>query len=279
MMATSCSPVSDAILIAVARLVDDTKSETREPSHSDIDSLVKRARVFEGDPRARGEQVGKAKRVKAILGWAIENNPEAGGEFISSLVAQIRGCGGFRESSPNFVGNEEIRNAIDAFKTEAFELTTGGELFPMCLENLSGRKLTEALWTYVRRAQKGHSDAALLTGTSKDLLEATAIHIISETWGHQQKHSNFPTILGQAFIAVGMYAPTGEKKEGLSVKERLQKALYDVGCAVNQLRNREGTGHGRPWLHSVSDSEAKIAVEIMGAIAEHLLFELEKRKT
>ncbi len=37
------APVNDAIMVAVAGLVDDAQSATREASHSDIDFQVNRA--------------------------------------------------------------------------------------------------------------------------------------------------------------------------------------------------------------------------------------------
>jgi len=51
--------------------------------------------------------------------------------------------------------------------------------------------------------------------------------------------------------------------------------LYELGCAVNRLRNTEGTGHGRPFLPNVTDGEARTAVEAMGMIAGRLLDALD----
>jgi hypothetical protein len=47
--------------------------------------------------------------------------------------------------------------------------------------------------------------------------------------------------------------------------------MYELACAINQLRNKEGTGHGRPWLPSVTELESRTAIESMGVIAERLL--------
>jgi hypothetical protein len=59
---------------------------------------------------------------------------------------------------------------------------------------------------------------------------------------------------------------------------KIERALFDLACAVNQLRNREGTGHGRPWLPSVTEAEAKIATEAMGNIVEYLLLKHQAAK-
>lgn len=272
------APLSDAIVVAVARLVDDAQSETREPSHSDIEFQINRVQLTAGDPKSQGQLVGKAKRVRGVLSWALENDPQAGGRFVASLISLIRGCGGFRESSPNFVGVQVIRDAADAFRAEGYELASDGDLRPLLLDNLSGTALSEALDAYVRRAKRGASDAALVTGTGKDLLEAVAAHVLQERWGSVPSGNNFPTLLGQTFVALGLATPQDAAQPSEPPPRRLERALYEAGCAVNHLRNKEGTGHGRPWLPSVSDSEARVAIELMGIISERLLVQHRTKK-
>lgn len=65
-MSPNKAPVNDAIMVAVARLVDDAQSGTREPSHSDIEFQINRAGLGPGDPKTQGQPVGKAKRVRAV---------------------------------------------------------------------------------------------------------------------------------------------------------------------------------------------------------------------
>jgi len=265
-------PLSDTIIIAVARLVDDALSGTREPSHSDIEFQINRTQLQNGDPKASGQVVGKAKRIRGTLMWAMQNEPEAGELLVSNLISLIKGCGGFRPESPNYVGSDCIANAADAFRTEGYELAIDGELMPLVLRNLSGIELTKALESYIRRAQRGIKDAALVTGTGKDLLEAVAAHILQDRYGTYSTADNFPTLLGQAFVAVDLATSQDKPIPGESPQKSVERAMFELGLAINRLRNREGTGHGRPWLPSVSESEARIALELMGTIAERLLF-------
>lgn len=271
------APLSDVVIIAVSRLVDDAQAERRDPSHADIQYQIDLANLRGCDPNRQGQTVGKAKRVRATLYWALQNAPEAGERLVAGLLSHIRACGGFRDGSPNYVGVEAIQNAIAAFHKEGYELSTDGELQPLALQNLSGAPLTAALEAYVRRARRGIPDAALVTGTGKDLLEATAAHILTLRYGTYSGTSNFPTLLGQAFIALGLATSQGTVAPNPSPEERLQRALFDAGCAVNALRNKQGTGHGRPWPPTVTPEEARIAVEIMGTVAEYLL--LAHRRT
>jgi hypothetical protein len=70
--------------------------------------------------------------------------------------------------------------------------------------------------------------------------------------------------------------PHSKSEQQKTAKERLEISLYELGCAVNTLRNKEGTGHGRPFLSTVTGSESKAAIESMGMISEFLLNKLKE---
>lgn len=265
------APLTDSVIFAVARLVDDAQSETREPSHSDLEFQIGRARLTAGDPKAQGQLVGKAKRVRAVLNYALENDPSAGEALINSLVAFLRSCGGFRLGSPNYVGAEAVTNAVEVFRAEGFALTLDGELRALVLENLSGAALSDALAAYVRRAKRGAEDAALLTGTGKDLLEATAAHILVQRNGSYPERANFEGLLGMAFVAMGLATPAHPAEAGEPPQKKAERAMFALALSINSMRNKLGTGHGRPWLPSITDVEAAAAVQFMGTIAEWML--------
>lgn len=265
------TPLNDAIVAAVAEFVDDSQSDQRrDPSHSDLEFLINRAGLKVGDPKQNGQIVGKAKRIRGTLSWALEHEPESGGKLVVSLVNHIRGQGGFRSESPNFVGRDAIETAIKVFDSEGFQLSLDGELRPKLLDNLSGADLTDALDSYVRRAKRGSDDAALVTGTGKDLLEAVAAHVLRQRYGSYSQTSNFPTLLGQAFDALNLSTPQSSASNGRPM-QRIENAIFELACAINQLRNKQGTGHGRPWLPSVTEAEARTVTEFMGITAEYLL--------
>jgi hypothetical protein len=112
--------------------------------------------MLDADP-AQGKPAGKMKRVRGVLQWAIENDIENGERLVYLLVALIRGVGGFREGSPNFVGVEQIEDLQEAFRSEGFTLDSSGELLPVVLDTLAGRELSDALNAYVRRARRGRA--------------------------------------------------------------------------------------------------------------------------
>jgi hypothetical protein len=271
-------PVNDAVVYALARLVDDAQKERRDPSHSDIQFQIDKTDLSCADPNKEGPPVGKAKRVRAVLTWSIENRPESTEYFAAGLISSIKACGGFRKSSPNFVGKDEIANLADALKPCGVSLATDGSLTPIVLDGLSGKLLTKALDTYIERAKKGIEDAALVVGTSKDLMEAVAAHVLQELWGQYSTTANFPTLLGQAFTALGLTTTADKEENREHPRKNMERKMYDLACSINRLRNKQGMGHGRPWLPDLSHDEAKAAIGFIGTISERMLNELKNKK-
>ena len=271
------APLNDAVAFALARIVGDAQADRRDPSHSDLQFCVDTWTLTLGDPKSQGQTVGKAKRVRSVLTWAMEHSYENGCGFVDQLVSLVRTCGGFRGESPNYVGDEAIKSLRDAMASEGFVLTSDGDLRPAALDALSGTDLTDALASYVRRAQKGVDDAALIVGTGKDLLEAVAAHVLLECWNTSNPPQSFPTALGQAFVALDLKTPADIPVSGEPPQHRLQRALYEAACAVNTLRNKQGTGHGRPWLPSVTVEEGRHATQVMGVVGDLLLRAMTKK--
>lgn len=272
--------VTDTIAHALMQLVDDSNNGGiyREPSHADIEFQVNQAGLGGLDPKQQGQLIGKAKRVRAVLYAAMDSNPAAAGRFAVSLLAKVRACGGFREASINYAGREAIDNAKAAFSAEGFVLTDDGALSPKVLSSLNGVALTDALAAYARRAQKGAEDAALIAGTGKDLIEATAAHVLETLQGGYPSSANFQALLGMAFIALDLAVPEMPERPGEPVVKSIERGLFLSALGVNRVRNKQGSGHGRPWLPTLANEEAKAAIELVGTVSAYLLAKLSKRE-
>src|SRR5437867_7866248 len=112
--------ITDAIVQAVADLFD----ADRRPAHSDLDRLFARAGLQTGDPKHRDPTllIGKRKRVLAVLTYSLDNNRVAGAKLAAQLIGAVRGVGGFRPASDDFVGADVLQNARAAFGDQGFEL-------------------------------------------------------------------------------------------------------------------------------------------------------------
>lgn len=268
--------VNDAAAGAVARLIPTTAAP---PTHDDLDAGFARCGLGAGDPGredANHKPIGKVRRVKAVLTYATDNDPEAGGKLIEYLLARLRGGGAFRLESPNCLPADDVENLRDILRPEGFALGQDGTLAPVVFAELTGRDLTDALAAYVRRAREGDEDAALVTGTGKDLLEAVARHVLVERTGSYNEQMDFPGTLFHAFRQLDQTHLTGQEP-GLRAHladdgvDRLYQCLYLLALAVNDLRNQQGTGHGRPFPATITPTDARVATEAMGLVAGLLL--------
>jgi hypothetical protein len=270
--------LNDEIASAVSKFFEAGKG----PSHDELTRMFKRANLDRFDPVKLdpGVTVGKMKRCREVLSCAIDEDIDAGSKLVKMIVGTLKASGAFREGSENYAGPEQIAVARQAFNTAGFELDPEGNLRPALLENLNDQNATEALLAYVRRARLGVTDAALVVGTGKDLLEATARHVLIRTTGDYPKHGNFQMTLFQAFEMLHLKTPSLDliqKLDNTDPVRGVQEALCLLGMAVNRLRNAEGTGHGRPFLPSLIEADAKLATQAMGIVSEYLMQKLGRQ--
>ncbi|OJA51089.1 abortive infection family protein [Burkholderia ubonensis] len=275
-------PLNDAVVAVVCQLIDDSTAKRaggdfREPTHSDIEFLVNKLGLAALDPKQQGQQVGKAKRVRAVLHETMIGDEETGARLAHAILAKVRACGGFRKGSENYVGDEAIANAKATFNSEGFWLADDGTFGAKVLDGLKGSELTAALHAYAVRAQRGSEDAALLMGTGKDLMEATAAHVLTTIAGKYPVGANFKALLGMAFTSLGLAVPEQAAEPGEPPSKELERGLFTAACGANKLRNKQGTGHGRPWPVNVGAAEAKAAIEVAGTVSAYLLDKLQAR--
>lgn len=266
---------------AVARLVDDSGA-TRSPSHYDLETVFRRSGVLHFDPHQdpSATKIGKQKRVREVLTRALDGGNDAGAKCVELLIGNLRGNGGFRPGSDNYCGEDAIASCISAFSTEPVDLTIDGQLRPRSLEGLTGRELSDSIRSYVERARRGYADSVLVAGTNKDLIEAVAGHVIVELF-NSEPSGDFPTMLGQAFTALELTAITPKQEKGglPGAREAMSVALYQLAIAVNRIRNKAGSGHGRPFVPDLTTPEIRAATEATGLVAGRLLDALESKSS
>ena len=235
--------------------------------------MVVRAGLSGAEPNERPDtRSGKVKRLRTILSFAIDQKPSEGERFVRIFVDQVRASGGFRIGSSECPGAATVGSLREAFRRAGFELDPEGNVRPTVLENLDGVELTEALLTYVRRAQLGSEDAELVIGTAKNLEEATARHVLKELTGEyatRGRHAHFPVALSDAFLELGF--EVSNAKLDRDPYRAFQQALFLLACAVNRLRNDHGDGHGRPELGIATALEGKLSAKSAGLVCEFLL--------
>ena len=279
---SQAAPLDDAIVVAIASLVDDKRAGngSRAPTHLDLAHDIERSGLSHLDPgKASTKPVGKYRRVYGTLTAGLGEDEKASQKLAALIISTVRGHGGFRPASPNYSGAEAITNLQAAYRHLGWDLSSDGVLMPRVLESLEGKDTTIALKRYADRARRGATDDPLIVGTGKDLLEATAAHVLLQKHGTLPQTHNFPVLLAYAFEALGLQTGGAPAPQGEPPRRRMQRAAFDLALSLNALRNKEGTGHGRPWEHSVTTAEAMFSIEGMGNISAYLLDVLSPPQT
>lgn len=242
------------------------------PSHDQLDTAFRRFSLEAGDPKNAGDSVGKMKRVRGVLTYASDQNMKAGAGLVKSLLGLLRADNCFRPDSDTYASEEKVQALHHAFKLVGYNLDLTGELRPHMLESLEGVEMTDALWAYVRRARVGADDTELVIGTSKNLGEAAARHVLKERLGDYPiagHNSHFPQLLGQAFAELELKASSVELDQDPFLA--LQEAIFLMAKAVNKLRNAKGDGHGRPEPAVALVLEGRLATQASAMVTELLL--------
>lgn len=120
--------LTEDTIVAVSKLIDDSLTNRRDPSYSDLEFQIKKYGLEQGDPKTQGQTVGKAKRVRYVLNWALEFNLDLGEKLLVALLNLIRGVERFRKGSSNYVGEEEIINLQQVLKNSGYHLDDTGKL-------------------------------------------------------------------------------------------------------------------------------------------------------
>jgi hypothetical protein len=81
-----------------------------------------------------------------------------------------------------------------------------------------------------------------------------------------------------AFVALDLAVPEMPEQPGEPAIKLMERGLFLSALGVNRVRNKQGSGHGRPWLPTLANEEAKAAIEVVGTVSAYLLSKLSKRE-
>lgn len=124
------------------------------------------------------------------------------------------------------------------------------------------------------RAATASGDLASMIGHAKDLMEAASKIVLVErsvSFGDQTKA---PEIMTKALKALDL--PPRLADSGDDELNRIVDGLWRAGKAVFDLRNRVGTGHGRPSTPGITSDLALLAVRASEAWVEWAMERLDR---
>jgi hypothetical protein len=108
----------------------------------------------------------------------------------------------------------------------------------------------------VRALEAGDVEGTI--GAAKELVETTAKVVLDAFGETAGSDVELPKLVHQAIKALELH-PAG--LEGRASLRRLAQAMISTACAIAELRNSDGTGHGRPYISNLQMEHAEFAME------------------
>lgn len=243
------------------------------PTHTELTRAFRAAGYGDDDPYDPQERLpNKQERVLSV-GAAAVRRPAGERKLIDGLLSGLRQRGCFRD--PEFEASaENLRRValragwrIDAggyFSTiGAVDLETGGRA---------------ALDEQLSRIQRSIDDPGALLGTAKDLLEAICRFVLEE-WGALPAHRmKFDHMLHLALDRLDLLpADVDMSQPGAKEVRTIRQSSITIAKAVRDLRNLQGTGHGRTLPTGVTPEVGRYVIREAAHVAELMLGTHDRR--
>ena len=210
----------------------------------------------------------KPKRALTVGRALLENRDERiARNFVDEFLNVIRTLGFFTRPS----GKGDVDALRAAFCILGWELNEEGRLaFIGGIDLETGGR--QALDEQLRRLQQNLEDPAVLLGVAKDLIEAIGKFVLEEMARLTQGKLNFLNVLALSFEQLRLRPQDTDTDApgGKQLREIRQHANAIAG-SINELRNLQGTGHGRTLPTGVSAEEARYVIRQATLLAELML--------
>ena len=272
-------PVSDEVAAALGAFVTGGAG----PRHSTLTRLFGRSGYHAAapyNPNSAAPQMNKEDRVRVTVSAAVRE-PARSRELVEGLLAEYRVCR-FFEAGTDPVGEatrrRNVQAARQAFARIDWELTETGELRPAGVGAVSALEGRPAIEEQLGRLRRATDDPALLLGTAKEMLESTAKYVLEEFSVPYTGKTSSEELWFHARDRLGLLPQAIDLNQSGStqVREILQSS-WSIARMANEVRNVEGTGHGRTLPTAMSADLAMLVVREACSIAQMVLSTLDQR--
>lgn len=243
------------------------------PSHTSLTSAFAQAGYGSDDPYD-GTVPNKEQRVQAVV-RAASRRPGRSRELVEALLAALRVHGCFDSERPMHDA-DAVRVAQRTFRRLGWNLDDDGYISPLGVGDLeTGGRI--ALDEQLDRLRRATDDPALLIGTAKDLLEAVAKFVLEELDVPVNPKADFPELWFHARDRLGIHPKqVAQGAPGEKVIQKVLQSAWNIAESVNDLRNLQGTGHGRTLPTGVTAEMALLVVREACGMAEFVLMTLDR---
>lgn len=259
----------------VAQTLRLLMENTWVPSHSGLDDIFARRGIESPRSDAQGTSVNKSRRLRAAFDAVGDEGEGAVKWLIHDIVEEMRYQNVFEH--PDEKRLELVERLRQALAGAGATLTSdgrieGGYVGPEV--PAGGRTTVDRLQTKLRG---GEQDPGSILGTSKDLLEATAKHLLHE---HDPVATpgDMPGVVSQAMRAAKLSTKPSEiDSPNAKAIAGLRNQVVKTAEAVAPLRNKGGDGHGHLEPTDVTPELAEYIRHLTLAAVAYLLTAVDGR--
>lgn len=240
------------------------------PSHSALTGVFGAAGYRDADPYDPASSTpNKQQRVLTVF-RAAERRPRNARRLVDELLAALRVEGCFSPGDPriDLASTAALRPALNHL---GWDLTDDGRLQQQGDIDLAtgGRA---ALDEQLARLRRNTDDPAMLLGGAKELLESIAKFVLEENGMLPDRKLEFPEALSLAFERLGLLPATVDMSmPGARQVRAIYQSARTIANSVNELRNLQGTGHGRTLPTGVTREAARFVIRESSHVAEMML--------
>lgn len=262
-------PASDDVASALSAFFHGGEG----PTHSVITRVLTGAGLsdnYQYQPNANGPN----KEQRVIAAFVRASRQGGGRKLVEGLLSALR-----HERLIGRLASERSEDEVRlraALSRSGWSLTDDGQLRTLTGADLDtgGRA---ALDETLERLRGSSSDPALAIGTAKDLLEAVAKFVLEELGMPVPRGMDFNAIWYIARERLGILPEKVDQSlPGYKQIRAIHQSSWTIAQNINELRNLQGTGHGRTLPTGVSEDLALLVVREACSVAEYMLRLLEK---
>lgn len=211
----------------------------------------------------------KEQRIYAVCREASRRSVDVSTRLLESLLTDLRIHGVFDDSDRDTV--HLVATLERALRSQGFALDEEGRLEHEYHIDLSTNS-RPALEQQLSRLRRNAEDPGVLLGGAKELLEAICKFVLEEQSMMPARKMSFEELLALALDRLKLQ-PTQvniDTPGGRQVRAIYQSAKT-TASAINELRNLQGTGHGRTLPTEVSQDVGRYVIREATHIAELML--------
>lgn len=265
------TPWATDVALNLSRLME----ESWYPSHGGLDTIFAKLALDSPETDRQGSSVNKVKRLRRAFDQSDAHGERAVANLVREIIEEMRFKGVFSSADEQ---TQEVVTALRASLAQAGAcLTDAGRLEPLALGpaiEAGGRETVDRLQSRLRDPLL---DPGAILGTSKDLLEAAAKHLMKE-YSPEVPAGDMPGVVGQAMRAAGLSTiPNEIDSTNARAVATLRQQVIKTAEAVTSTRNTGGDGHGHLQPTDVSPELANYIRHLTLAAVAYLLAEVQHK--